>query len=80
MLASDFDWVGLAAVISAVFAGLATLIGAWNHAKVRDIQDKVSTNGDPRDVGQIVTDVANTLGATAERSPVPGETVPPATP
>ena len=79
MLASDFDWVGLAAVISAVFAGIAAVLGARNHQTVTDIREKVDTNGDPRPVGQMLTDVANTLGATAERSPVPGE-IPPATP
>ena len=58
---ADFDWVGLAAVISAVFAGLATLIGSLNHRTVSNIDRKTDTNGDPRELGQIATDIAKNV-------------------
>ena len=56
------DWAGIAAVIAAVFSGVATVIGAMNHRRVSDVQTKLDTNGDPRTVAQIVTDIAHSQG------------------
>lgn len=52
------DMVGLAAVIAAVFSGIAAVLGAWNHRAVRDVRAQVDTNGDPRTMGDMMTDVA----------------------
>lgn len=47
------DLTGLAAVIAAVFAGIATVIGAWNTRTTGKIKAQVDTNGDPRTLGEI---------------------------
>lgn len=60
------DYSGIGILISAVFAGLAGLIAAWNQRTVRDIHTKIDTNGDTRNLGEIATDIAKTVG-----SPVP---------
>jgi hypothetical protein len=57
MLATT-DYAGIAAVIAAVFAGVASLMGAWNARTVHGIREQVSTNGDPRTLGQIAQDVS----------------------
>lgn len=74
------DYYGVSVIIAAVFAGIAGVIGAFNGRTVRAIKDNTSTNGDPRTAGQMLTDVANTVGATAEKSPVAGEAIAPAPP
>ena len=71
MLAA-FDYVGLAAVISAIFAGTATLLGALNRRNVTNVQQKLDTNGDSRTVGAIISDV----GAQVAPDPTPAPAVP----
>lgn len=68
------DYTGVAQIITAIFAGIAAVVGALAARAATHTSNQVSTNGDPRTLGQIATDVANTIGATSEKSPVPGET------
>jgi hypothetical protein len=63
------DWAGVAAVIAAVFAGIASLIGAWNARTVTKVKAQVDTNGDPRTIGQIASDVAQQVGAHPTGTP-----------
>lgn len=70
------DYYGISVIIAAVFSGLAALIAAWGARTGSNTNKQVSTNGDPRTLGQIATDTANKIGATAETSPVPGEEKP----
>jgi hypothetical protein len=68
------DYAGIAAVISAVFAGVAALVGAFNHRTVSNIDRKTDTNGDPRELGIAVTDIAAQVAppeAPASTHPVP---------
>ena len=67
------DYTGVAQIITAIFAGIAAVVGALAARAATHASNQVSTNGDPRTLGQIATDVANQVGATAEKSPVPGE-------
>lgn len=52
------DYIGIATIITAVFAGIAAVISALNNRKVNDVQNKIATNGDTREIGQIASDVA----------------------
>lgn len=58
------DWAaiftGIGTIISAVFAGLAALMANRTHQQVQ------TPNGDPRTVGEVVTDVAEKVGAGHE--------------
>lgn len=55
------DYAGIAAVIVATGSAVASVIAAILTSQVKG---KVSTNGDPRELGQIVTDVAHKVGAS----------------
>lgn len=62
-MANGFDYVGFSTLIVAVGTAAAAIIGAVLTGRVHG---QVSTNGDPRTLGQIASDVAkNTPGAEA---------------
>lgn len=61
MLGVATDWYGISAVIAAVGAAASTIIGALNHRTVSNVDRKTDTNGDPRDLGQIASDVAKKI-------------------
>lgn len=63
------DLAGWAAIISAVFAGVASVIGTWNQRTVRAINRKVDTNGDPRELGQLASDVAKVVAPPTPEPP-----------
>jgi hypothetical protein len=63
------DWPGVAAVVAAVFAGIASVIGAWNARSSSQIKTSISTNGDPREIGQIATDLARTVAPAPPAEP-----------
>lgn len=59
----DVDYVGISVLVSSICAGVAAIISAVLSGKVHT---QVSTNGDPRTLGQIASDVAKvTPGAEA---------------
>lgn len=66
----SFDYIGVAAIITAIFSGIAAVFGALNHRNTTDVQQKLDTNGDPRTVGQQMSDVA------AQVAPAPPATEP----
>lgn len=68
---------GVAAIVSAIFAGVATVIGALNHRTVSNIDRKTDTNGDPRELGGIMSDVGK---AVAPTGPAPAAVPPPSPP
>lgn len=61
----------IVAIITAVFAGIASLFAIWVKRDTGSTKQALSMNGDPRTPAQAITDVANTVGATAEKSPIP---------
>lgn len=63
------DYPGIAAVVAAVFAGLASLIGAFNARTVRNVRDQVSTNGDPRTLGEMVQQSAPPAPPESDKPP-----------
>ena len=56
-----FDYVGVAAIISALFAGIATLVGAIVRRATSGIQRGIDTGDDPRTLGEIARDLASQL-------------------
>lgn len=63
MLATQ-DWAGIAAVIAAIGASTSAVIAAIANVRVGHVRDQVSTNGDPRTLGQIAQDVAGATGVS----------------
>lgn len=51
----------IVAILGAAFAGIAMCITAWNQKSLREVHRKVDTNGDPRTIGEIATDVAQVV-------------------
>jgi hypothetical protein len=64
------DWFGISACISAFTAGVAAILSALNHRTVSNIDRKTDTNGDPRSLGQIASDVAKEV-APPDTPPAP---------
>jgi len=60
---------GVAAVTSAVFAGLALLRSSQNSTAIEAVHEQIATNGDPRSIGEITTDIG---AAVAPHDPPPG--------
>jgi hypothetical protein len=56
------DWVGIAAVITASGSAVAAVVAA---VFARSTHGQVSTSGDPRTIGQIVSDVGATVAPPA---------------
>ena len=69
MTAATTDWYGIAAVIAAVGAAASTVIGAFNHRTVSNVDRKTDTSGDPRNLGQIVSDVAKEVAPADDQPP-----------
>lgn len=60
---ANTDYVGIAAVIASLGTAVPAIIAALYS---RRVHQQVSTNGDPREIGQIATDLAKmTPGAEA---------------
>lgn len=58
MLGIDYQGVGI--IITAVFAGIASVVSAFAARQGASIKRSVSTNGDSRELGQIASDIAKT--------------------
>lgn len=55
---TGFDYNGTAAIVAAVFAGIAWVIGALNHRASRQIRAQVDTGPESASLGQIVAGLA----------------------
>lgn len=67
MLATDYT--GLGVIITAVFAGIAACISAWNARSAKIIKANIDTNGDPRTLGQIASDVGGAVAPSIPPTP-----------
>jgi len=63
------DWYGISAVVAAVAAGAATIIGALNHRTTTNIDRKTDTADDPRTIGQVASDVAREVAPHDDEPP-----------
>jgi hypothetical protein len=60
------DYQGLGIIITAVFAGIASVVAAWNvRQTARVVQNVTTRNGDSRTMGETVSDVAEAVGSPA---------------
>lgn len=71
MIGGSFNYEGFATVVAAVGAAAATVISAFNHKGVNEVNRKVDTNGDPREIGQIASDMAKTVSPSPEPATAP---------
>jgi hypothetical protein len=69
------DYYGISVIVAAVFAGIASVIGAWNARSASQIKTSIGTNGDSRELGQIATDVAKAVAPDPSPAP-PTEATP----
>ena len=53
-----FDYEGSALFVAALMGGVSSIIGAWNARSAAQIKTSIATNGDPREIGQIASDLA----------------------
>jgi hypothetical protein len=53
-----FDYNGTAAIVAAVFAGIAWVIGALNHRTTTTISRQIDTGPGARTLGNIAADLA----------------------
>lgn len=67
---SVLDLYGVAAVIAACTGLVTAVFGGLNHRTVSNIDRKTDTNGDPRELGQIMSDVGQEV-APATKPPAP---------
>lgn len=63
----------LAAVLGAVFAGLAALKGNKNANAIEAVHEAVRTNGDSRSLGEIASDVGRAVAPDPQPRPPAGD-------
>ena len=55
------DYQGVAIIISAIFAGIASVVAAVGARTGAHIKRSIGTNGDSREICQIASDVAKVV-------------------